>query len=92
MTKESNKNESINWLGLTLELGYMVAIPAVVGAIGGRYLDQKFDSTPIFLLFGIFFSITVSTIAVMRKVMQLTAIMDDKTKKEQESNLEKSSR
>ena len=41
-------------------LGYRLALPIVFFALGGRLVDKKLDTAPIFLLIGIFFAMALS--------------------------------
>ena len=56
---------------LVFEVGYTVAIPLVLFAAGGRYLDKLFDTSPWLLLVGIIISIFVSSFLVYRKVSKI---------------------
>ncbi len=38
---------------LALEFGFLVGGFIVLGLFGGRWLDARFDSTPVFLLSGL---------------------------------------
>jgi len=35
---------------LMLDLGFSIAIPAVLAALLGQYLDDKYDKSPLFLI------------------------------------------
>lgn len=48
-------------LSLAGQLGYMIAIPAVIGAAGGAYLDKRFETSPLFILIGLGIAITSSS-------------------------------
>lgn len=61
-------------LGLAWDLGYSIAIPLVALAFLGRFLDKKYDASPIFLLSGILLAIAISGIMVFRKTKK---IMED---------------
>jgi len=56
---------------LVMELGYTIAIPIVLFALGGRFLDKKLDSSPWFLLIGIFISILLTSWLVYRKMIKI---------------------
>ncbi|OGG39052.1 hypothetical protein A2116_02120 [Candidatus Jorgensenbacteria bacterium GWA1_49_17] len=58
-------------LALAWELGYTIAIPLVALALGGRFLDKSFDTSPIFLLIGIFVSIFISSFLIYRKTKKI---------------------
>ncbi len=78
MLKDKDKkagNEGVFYaLSLAFELGFTIAIPAVGFALGGRLLDRKFDTGPIFLLLGILVAILLSSYFVYKKT---TRIMQD---------------
>jgi len=83
---EKTKSQSSTWFALSLawQLGYTIAIPVVVFALLGRFLDKKLDTSPLLLLIGIFASITVSSIGIYRKTIEIIdkseTITDDKIK------------
>lgn len=55
-------------LGFAWELGYTIAIPAVIFAIAGGYADRSFDSSPLFLLIGMALAFTISFVSIARKI------------------------
>lgn len=59
-------------IGLAWQLGYTVAVPLVLLALGGRFLDRKFGTTPWLLLVGITLALIASGIGVARKVRAIT--------------------
>ena len=63
------------WAALSLawELGYTIAIPIVIFALLGRFLDKKFDSSPWLLLLGIFFALLISGFVVTKKALKIIA-------------------
>ena len=52
-------------------LGYRLALPIVFFALGGRLIDKKLDTAPIFLLAGIFSAMVLSFFLIWRLVKQL---------------------
>ncbi|MBI4142941.1 AtpZ/AtpI family protein [Candidatus Uhrbacteria bacterium] len=58
-------------VALAWELGYTIAIPIVLLALGGRFLDRRFGTSPWLLLLGILLSIIVSSIAITMKVRRI---------------------
>ncbi|KKU93886.1 MAG: hypothetical protein UY26_C0003G0034 [Candidatus Jorgensenbacteria bacterium GW2011_GWA1_48_13] len=58
-------------LALAWELGYTIAIPIVVMALGGRFLDRYFGTGPILLLVGIFVSVLLTSFLVYRKTKKV---------------------
>lgn len=57
--------------GLAWEMGYLMAIPLVLLALGGRLLDRFLGTSPIFLLIGIVLSIIMSSVLLARKAMEI---------------------
>lgn len=58
-------------LSLAWELGYIIAGPLVALAFLGRFLDKKYDASPIFLLSGILLAIAVSGLMVFKKTKKI---------------------
>lgn len=67
---------------LAWRMGYSIALPLVALALGGRIVDKRFNTSPLFLLIGIIFSIIISLVWLVRIVSPLIrdAARDDKTK------------
>lgn len=78
MSKVEDKNTLWKALALAWELGYTIAVPLVIFALGGRLLDQRLGTTPIFLLIGILLALIVSTLGVYKKT---TSIIKNETKR-----------
>ena len=62
-----------NLIGLSLvfELGYMIALPIVICALGGRLMDRCFGTSPVFLLVGIAIAIVVSGYMVVARIRDM---------------------
>ncbi|MBI2626387.1 MAG: AtpZ/AtpI family protein [Candidatus Nealsonbacteria bacterium] len=75
--KQKSRQALYGAIGLAWELGYTITVPLVIFAILGRFLDKKYDASPIFLLSGILLSIVVSGLLVFRKTKK---ILDDASK------------
>ena len=58
-------------VGLAWNLGYTIAVPLVVFALAGRFLDRKLGTTPWLLLIGILFSIALSSWLVYKKTLDI---------------------
>jgi F0F1-type ATP synthase assembly protein I len=65
------KKDSFSALGLAWNLGYTIAVPLVVLALGGRFLDRKLGTSPWILLAGILFSIALSSWLVYKKTLDI---------------------
>lgn len=75
-TKEEDKTKKekiILWntMAFAWELGYTIAVPLVIFALLGRFLDNKYEASPIFLIVGIFFAMIISGILVFRKAKKI---------------------
>ena len=57
--------------GFAWEMGYTMTIPLVAFALGGRLLDKYLNTSPTFLLIGIFISIIVSSVLLGLKATQI---------------------
>ena len=53
------------------QIGFIIAIPAVVFAYLGHKLDLKFHTSPLFILSGIGFSIFVSSLAIYQMIKKI---------------------
>lgn len=65
------KNQTWSALSLAWQLGYSIAIPIVVFALGGRLLDKKFGTSPWLLLSGVMLSLFLSTFLVYVKTIKI---------------------
>ncbi|MBU1039412.1 AtpZ/AtpI family protein [Patescibacteria group bacterium] len=64
-------------LGLAWELGYAIALPLIILAVGGRWLDKALDSTPIFMLIGVVLSMFVTSWMIYKKLVKLMHYEED---------------
>ena len=73
---KENKDRTVflKTLSLAWEMGYTIAGPLVVLAFLGRFLDKKYESSPIALLSGVFLAMIISVVIVFKKTKK---IMDD---------------
>ncbi|MDD4628414.1 MAG: AtpZ/AtpI family protein [Candidatus Peribacteraceae bacterium] len=60
-------------LRLAWNLGYIIALPAVIFGLGGAYADKYYHTSPWFLLSGFTVAILLSGIGVYRKVKEILA-------------------
>lgn len=68
MDKEPSLADSMRLVG---QLGFEIALPLVGFAFGGRWLDQRFNTSPTFLLLGMALAVILSTLLVAYKIKQL---------------------
>ncbi|MFZ5391032.1 MAG: AtpZ/AtpI family protein, partial [Patescibacteria group bacterium] len=58
-------------LGLAWELGYAIALPLIVLAVGGRLLDKALGATPLFMLIGVVLSMFITSWMIYKKLAHL---------------------
>ena len=63
----------VSVISLAWDLGWMIALPIVLLAIGGAMLDKKLQSSPWFLLGGIGLAFVISSVMVYGKVIRAMA-------------------
>jgi len=59
-------------------VGFFVAISIILGVVGGRWLDGKLNSEPVFLVIGLLLGIVVAFYGVY---IMLRPLMNDKQDK-----------
>jgi ATP synthase protein I len=52
-------------------VGFYIGICLVGGALGGRWLDQKFDTQPVFVLTGLFVGLVLAGWGVYRMLLPM---------------------
>lgn len=68
---QKESNQTWNALSLAWELGYTIAVPIVVFALLGRFLDKWLGTSPWLLLIGIFASLIASSVGVYFKAVKI---------------------
>ncbi|MFH1838119.1 MAG: AtpZ/AtpI family protein [Candidatus Kuenenbacteria bacterium] len=69
--KNNDKENFWSMLSLAWELGYLIALPLVLFALLGRFLDKYFHTSPWLFLFGILLAIIISTRIVYKKTIKM---------------------
>jgi len=64
-----NSAKDISVISLAWDLGWMIAVPIVVFAVGGALLDKQFETSPWFLLGGIGMSLIITAVMIYYKVI-----------------------
>ncbi|MBI5155843.1 AtpZ/AtpI family protein [Candidatus Peregrinibacteria bacterium] len=75
-SKVAKSNEA-NWglvFGLVGQIGYIIAIPAVLFAFGGAYLDKYAGTSPLFVILGLSIAFLASAFGVARVIKTITAL------------------
>lgn len=91
MTKKGLKfsKEEFSALKLAWELGYTITIPLIILVLIGRFLDKRFDTSPIFLFVGIFFSMIISVMGIYKTVKPILSKFEKGDKKSQKQENKK---
>ncbi len=71
----SPKDSTMLGFGFALDLGYTIAIPAVLFGLLGGYLDKRMGSSPLYLFLCLGFAFFISFMIVWRKVKEIMARM-----------------
>lgn len=79
--REKYEEKQWNVLGFAWELGYSIAIPLVLGALFGRFVDNFFQTAPLFFLLSIVFSIIGTAVLVFRKTVAIMKSIEEKEEK-----------
>jgi len=61
----------IGFAAMLGELGFIIALPLVISVIIGVFLDKKFNTTPLFIICGVFVAVAASSISIGRKISKL---------------------
>lgn len=64
-TKSQGARGALTALGITTTIGTELGITTALGFYLGRYLDNKLDTTPIFLVIGILFGLGIGIAAII---------------------------
>ncbi|MFA6197729.1 MAG: AtpZ/AtpI family protein [Patescibacteria group bacterium] len=78
MSDRRDKNTDSDWSALRFawELGYTIAIPVVVLAVGGAFADRWLGTKPWIMIAGIGLSMLISTVGVYMKAIRVMSRMD----------------
>lgn len=55
-------------IGIFSEITGLMALPVVVGALAGRWLDQKYDTDPWFIIIGTALGVLLASISIAKLV------------------------
>ena len=69
--KRSIKDDLFLAVRLAWNLGYIIAIPAVLFGFGGAYLDRLQGTSPLFILIGFGVALCLSAYGVWRKLKDI---------------------
>ncbi len=69
--KKLDSMSSLRVLGLAGEIGYLIAIPAVLFGFGGAYLDKHLGTSPLFIMLGFAIALSSSMLAIWHRIKPL---------------------
>ncbi|MBI4414869.1 MAG: AtpZ/AtpI family protein [Candidatus Kerfeldbacteria bacterium] len=78
---DNSKEKSAVWQALSYawQFGYTVAVPLVILALLGRFLDRRLDTSPWLLLAGILLSMVISTTALVIRALKIMKNVSQKS-------------
>ena len=66
-----NMKNMLSVLSLMGQLGFIIALPAVVFGFGGAYIDRALGTSPLFILVGLGIAIASSSLWVHRLIQRM---------------------
>lgn len=78
--KKTSASTLFTTLGIAWGFGYTIAIPLVVLALLGRWVDNHWHTSPWGLIAGILLSIVISSVGLVMKFTKLMAEINSPTK------------
>ncbi len=70
------------------EFGAIIAVPAVLAALAGKWLDARFGTRPLFLVVGFALAASCSAVMIDRKAKKFAEEYDAIIKREKETKKE----
>lgn len=70
----SEEQKSRLWLfavGLVGQLGFMIAVPIALFALGGSLLDKRLETSPVFLLGGVLLASIITAVWIAQRTRTL---------------------
>jgi len=83
-SQPSERSAFFQALGLAWQLGYTIAVPLVLLALGGRLADKYFNTSPWLLLTGVLLSIGLSGWLIVLKTRRILSAGDGEPVKPQD--------
>jgi F0F1-type ATP synthase assembly protein I len=65
------------YLALFSEIGIIILVTTLAGALGGHWVDQQLGSTPLFILGGLLGGLAAGALAVYRLISRFLASTED---------------
>jgi F0F1-type ATP synthase assembly protein I len=55
-------------IAFAFDVGLAIAVPLVIFALGGRFIDRSYGTSPLFLIIGLLISLITTGITIWKKV------------------------
>lgn len=83
MEKRHSQNvKEFSIFATSLELGFYLSIPVILGAVGGKLLDGWLDTRPWLLVAGTITGIAIATVITVQRVTGMIAKVDEEYEQE----------
>ncbi|MFA5798235.1 MAG: AtpZ/AtpI family protein [Patescibacteria group bacterium] len=76
--EKPGKLQALQSLGLVWEVIVAIALPTTLFALGGRWLDTRFHTSPLFILVGLIASLGIVYLLVSRKAKEIALKLKSK--------------
>jgi predicted F0F1-ATPase subunit len=70
-TKIKKNSDTWKYLGAVGDIGFTIAIPIVLGAMTGKYIDTSFGTDPAGVLVFLFLGIVISVVGFIFKIKDI---------------------
>ena len=71
-------------LDLAWSLGYMIVLPLIIFGLGGRWIDAKTESFPLFFILGLLLAIVSTSVWVAGRMKTLIKAQDEPRNEEKQ--------
>ncbi len=80
--KKQSSNNSYYALGvkIMLDMGFSIAVPAVLAALAGQYVDEKYGTNPLFIILFLLNAFLISVKIIIEKAKRYGKEYDDMDK------------
>jgi len=74
---QTNNSNQFSAIGLAWELTGIIVIPLIICLLAGSYLDQFFQTRPLFIIIGLMLSFAFTSYAMLVKITRLNQDFND---------------